>query len=58
MEEVKVHRVQAELASAHVERMKGSVVAVIGDPDLRLDEQFRGIEAAGSDRGADLQLVA
>ena len=57
VEQVEVHRVQPELAGAHVEGMEGSVVAVIGDPYLRLDEQLGPIDAACGDRGANLGLV-
>jgi len=46
-----------ELAGAHVERMEHSVVAVIGDPYLRLDEQLGPIDAACGDRGANAGLV-
>jgi hypothetical protein len=57
VEQVEIHRVDPEFASTDFEGMERPVVAVVADPYLRLDEQLRPIDAAGSDRGANLGLV-
>ena len=40
VQQVQVDGVEAELAGAHVERVQRSVVAVVADPQLGLDEQL------------------
>lgn len=40
MEQVQVHVVQPELAQARVEGAEATLVAVVADPQLGLDEQL------------------
>jgi hypothetical protein len=58
VEDQQVDLVDAELAGALVEGVQGLVVAVVGDPDLGLDEDLRAVETRATDRFADLALVA
>ena len=46
------------LRGALLERVERLVVAVVADPDLRLDEDVAAVEAGAADRLADLALVA
>src|SRR3954466_5916309 len=58
MEDEQVDLLDAELARTLLEAVQRLVVAVVGDPDLRLDEDVGAVEARGADRLADLALVA
>ena len=53
-----VELLDAELAGALVERVQRVVVAVVADPDLRLDEHLVAVDAGAADALADLALVA
>jgi hypothetical protein len=57
MQDEQVELVDAELMSALVERMERGVVAVVADPDLRLDEHVVAGDARAADAFADLKLV-
>jgi hypothetical protein len=57
VQDQQVDLVDPELACALVERVQRLVVAVIGDPDLRLDEDLGAVETGPTDRLADLPLV-
>jgi len=57
VQEVEVHRVDAQLAGADLEGMQRTVEAVVGHPDLGLDEELGPLDAARQDGGADLTLV-
>jgi hypothetical protein len=48
----------AELSGALLEPVQRLVVAVVGDPDLGLEEDVRSVEAPSANRVADLALVA
>lgn len=50
MEDQEVELFDAEFACALVEGMQSLVVSVVGDPDLRLDEDVRAIESGSPDR--------
>lgn len=62
VQDQQVDLVEAELARALVEGVQGLVVAVVGDPHLRLDEDLRAVEAGATQkptqRLAHLALVA
>ena len=58
VQDQQVDLVDAELAGALVERVQGRVVAVVADPDLRLDEHLVAVDAGPADGLADLALVA
>ena len=58
VEDQQVDLLDAELAGALLEAVQRLVVAVVGDPDLRLQEHLGAVEAGGADRLADLALVA
>jgi hypothetical protein len=57
VQDQEVDLVDPELARALVEGVQRLVVAVVGDPDLRLDEDLGAVEAGATDRLADLALV-
>src|SRR4029453_1201838 len=57
VQDQQVEGVDAELAGALVEGVQGLVVAVVADPDLRLDEDLVTGEVRPVDRLADLALV-
>ena len=57
VEEQEVDPVDAELAGALVERVKRGVVAVVADPNLRLDEQLVAADPGATDAFTDLALV-
>ncbi len=50
--------IDAQLAGALVEGVQRLVVALVGDPDLRLDEDLRAVEPRAADRLSGLSLVA
>ena len=58
VQDEQVDLVDAELAGALVEPVQSFVVAVVADPDLRLDEHLVPIESGGVDGLTDLALVA
>jgi len=58
VQDQQVDLVDAQLAGALVMRVQRLVVAVVADPDLRLDEDLRPVEAGPSQRLTDLPLVA
>lgn len=58
MEDEQVDLFDAELAGALLKPVQRLVVAVVGDPDLRLDEDLGAVQPRGADRLADLALVA
>ena len=58
VQDQQVDLVDAELAGALLETVQRLVVAVVADPDLRLDEDLVAGEAGGLDGLADLALVA
>ena len=58
VEDQQVELIDAELAGALVERVQGLLVAVVADPDLRLDEHVVAGDAGAADPLADLALVA
>ena len=58
MQEQQVESLDAELANALLERVERGVVAVVADPDLRLDEHVVARDAGATDAFADLALVA
>jgi len=53
-----VELLDAELACALVEGVQRLLVAVVGDPDLGLEEDVGAVEPGRTDRLADLALVA
>jgi hypothetical protein len=57
MQEQQVEPLDAELTGALVERVQRGVVAVVADPDLRLDEQVAAGDAGATDAFTDLPLV-
>jgi hypothetical protein len=57
VQEQQVDLVDAELAGALVEAVQRLVVAVVGDPDFRLDENLRPVDARVGEAFADLLLV-
>ena len=57
VQEQQVDLVDAELGGALVERVQRGVVAVVADPDLRLDEDLVAVDAGAADPFADLALV-
>ena len=57
VEDEQVQLVDAELAGGLVERVQGFVVAVVADPDLRLDEHVVACDSCAADAFADLTLV-
>ena len=57
LQEQQVEPVDAELPGALVEGAQRRVLAVVGDPDLRLDEHLGADESAAPDTLADLALV-
>lgn len=57
VQEQQVDLVDAELASALVERVQRLVESVVADPDLRLDEDLVPGETGLADRVADAALV-
>jgi hypothetical protein len=57
MQQQQVEFVDAELARALVERVQRGVVAVVADPDLRLEEHLVAGDARAADAFADLSLV-
>ena len=58
VQDQQVDLLDAELAGALVEGVQRLVVAVVADPDLRLDEDLVTAKAGVADRLADLALVA
>lgn len=58
VQDQQVDLLDAELAGALVEGVQRLVVAVVADPDLRLDEDLVAGETEAADRLADLALVA
>ena len=58
MQDQQVDLLDTELGRALLERVERLVVAVVADPDLRLDEDVAAIEAGAPDALADLALVA
>ena len=58
VEDQQVDLLDAELAGALLEPVQRLVVAVVGDPDLRLEEDVGALEAGRAHRFADLALVA
>jgi len=58
VEDQEVELFDTEFACALVEGMQSLVVSVVGDPDLRLDEDVRAIESGSPDRLTDSLLVA
>ena len=58
VEDQQVDLLDAELAGALLEAVQRLVVAVVGDPDLRLEEHLGAVEARRAHRLADLALVA
>ena len=57
VQDQQVDPVDAEFARALVEGVQRRVVAVVGDPDLRLDEDVGAIETGAADGFADLAFV-
>jgi hypothetical protein len=57
VQDQQVEKVDAELAGALVERVQRGVVAVVADPDLRLEEHLVAGDARAADAFADLTLV-
>ena len=57
VQEQQVELLDAELADALVERVQRGVVAVVADPDLRLDEDLVAGDAGATNAFADLALV-
>jgi hypothetical protein len=58
VQDEQVDLLDAELGGALVEGVQGLVVAVVGDPDLGLDEDLGSIDAGGRDGLPDLAFVA
>jgi hypothetical protein len=58
VEDQQVDLLDAELARALLETVQRLVVAVVGDPDLGLEEHLGAIDARGAHSVADLTLVA
>src|SRR6266511_4916044 len=58
MQEQQVDPLDAELPGALVERVQRRVVAVVADPDLRLDEHLVAGKPGATDAFTDLALVA
>jgi hypothetical protein len=58
MQDQQVELVDAKLAGALVEGVQRGVVAVVADPDLRLDEDVIAGDARAADALADFALVA
>jgi hypothetical protein len=58
VEDEQVDLLHTELSGALVEPVQGLVVAVVGDPDLGLEEDVGAVEPRSADRVADLALVA
>jgi hypothetical protein len=58
VQDQQVDLLHAELARALLEPVQRLVVAVVGDPDLGLQEHLGAVKARGADRVADLALVA
>ena len=58
VEDQQVDLLDAELSGALLEPVQCLVVAVVGDPDLGLEEDVGAVEAGSADRVADLALVA
>src|SRR3954468_19790339 len=58
MKDEQVDLLDAELGCALLEPVQRLVVAVVGDPDLGLQEYLGAVEARGAHRVADLALVA
>ena len=58
VEDEQVDLLDAELAGALVEGVQGLVVAVVADPDLRLDEHLLARQAGVADGVADFAFVA
>jgi len=57
MEQQQVDLFDAQLAGAFVERMERGLVAVVADPDLRLDEHLFAGDVGLADALSDLALV-
>jgi hypothetical protein len=57
VQDQQVQPVDAKLAGALVERVQGGVVAIVADPDLRLEEHLVAGDAGATDAFADLTLV-
>jgi len=57
VEDQEVDLLDAELAGTLLEPVQRLVVAVVGDPDLRLQEHVRAVQARGTERLAHLALV-
>jgi hypothetical protein len=57
VQDQQVELVDPEFACALVEAVQRLAVAVVADPDLRLDEDLRAVETGAADRLADLALV-
>src|SRR5437870_11290204 len=57
VQQVQVDRVEPELSHADLEAVKRSVVPVVADPQLGLDEQLGPFDAAGRDGRAYLALI-
>jgi hypothetical protein len=55
MEDEQIDAVDAELDRALVKRVQSFVVAIVGDPDLGLDEDLRRIEPRTTNALADLR---
>jgi len=58
VQDQQVDLVDAEFAGALVEAVQGFVVAVVADPDLRLEEDLGPVEAGFGDGLADMAFVA
>jgi hypothetical protein len=56
VEDEQVDLVDAELAGALVEGVQGLVVAVVGDPDLGLDEDLGSVDTGAADGLAECTL--
>jgi hypothetical protein len=57
MQQQQVQPIHVELSSALVERVQRGVIAVVADPDLRLDEYVVARDARATDAFADRALV-
>ncbi|GAB3285069.1 hypothetical protein GCM10027456_80320 [Kineosporia babensis] len=58
VQDQQVDLLDPELAGGLVESVQSSLEAVVADPDLGLDEDFRAIDAGSPQTFADLTLVA
>src|SRR5438034_1147248 len=57
VDEVQVDGIDAELPAALLERPERSLVAVVGVPEFRRDEDLVPLDLARTDRVADIPLV-